>query len=114
MRQSPASEDVTFKDLIEFLEPFQQEFASLQPKESGVETADYVPSQVEFSRQIVLVPGQVLNPTKLSLLREIFDLESNTANQLLAIINRSGYLDEGDTKEVSALRECAVREMMYQ
>jgi len=64
------------------------------------------------SRQIVLPANEELDVEKIALLRQVFENEQSLASNFTAIMNDSRHSEDGIDK-LQALKECAVREMLY-
>ena len=108
-----STEDTTeAQDIVDLLQTFRHSFETTAMPRSSTSVKSHAQPQMTTSRQIVLPANEELDVEKIALLRRVFENEQNLASNLTAMMNDSRHLENG-TDRLQALKECAVREMLY-
>jgi len=107
-----AEETTTARDIVDLIQRFRHSSATTDMPRSSTSANLHAQPGMTASRQIVLPANEELDVEKIALLRQVFENEQSLASNFTAIMNDSRHSEDGIDK-LQALKECAVREMLY-
>lgn len=107
-----AVDNTEAQDIIDLLQTFRHGSESTATPRSSASVLLHAQPQITTSRQIVLPANEELDVEKIALLRRVFENEQSLASNFTAIMNDGRELEDAPDR-LQALKECAVREMLY-